>query len=78
MVPAIDETIYEFPLHEWHDVAGSKLRPLDMVKAFFGLVAIRWSYGRSVRPKDRRQAGPIPGKPHAVIAPTSVSITGAR
>src|SRR5262249_36433683 len=46
--PRIEETVYEFPLHQWHDVAGSKVKPSDMVKAFFGLAAICWSYRRTV------------------------------
>jgi dolichyl-phosphate beta-glucosyltransferase len=43
-LPQVEDIIYEFPLHEWHDVAGSKVRPWDFVRAFFGLVRIYWHY----------------------------------
>ena len=76
--PRIDETIYEFPLHEWHDVAGSKVKPFDLVKAFFGLVAIRWSYGGMARPKGRPRPAPIPGRPHVVATPARASISATR
>jgi dolichyl-phosphate beta-glucosyltransferase len=76
--PRIEETVYEFPLHQWHDVAGSKVKPLDMVRAFFGLAAICWRYGRTVRPQDHLPVAPIPGRPHAVRVPTGASISGLR
>lgn len=37
-------SIYELPLDEWRDVAGSKLKSGDMVKAFFELARIAWNY----------------------------------
>jgi dolichyl-phosphate beta-glucosyltransferase len=43
-LPQVQDVIYEFPLHEWHDVAGSKVRPWDFVRAFFGLARIYWHY----------------------------------
>jgi dolichyl-phosphate beta-glucosyltransferase len=43
----VEEIIYEFPLYEWHDVAGSKVKASDFVKAFFGLAMIYWKYLRS-------------------------------
>jgi glycosyltransferase involved in cell wall biosynthesis len=45
-LPPVSDMIYEFPLQEWHDVAGSKVKPSDFVKAFFGLVMIYWKYIR--------------------------------
>ena len=42
--PQVEDILYEFPLHEWHDVAGSKVRPWDFVRAFFGLAMIYWHY----------------------------------
>jgi hypothetical protein len=38
--------IYEFPLQTWNDVAGSKVKPLDFFKSFFGLAGIYWKYLR--------------------------------
>lgn len=40
----VADIVYEFPLHEWHDVAGSKVRPWDFVRAFYGLAIIYWRY----------------------------------
>jgi dolichyl-phosphate beta-glucosyltransferase len=40
----IDKIIYEFPLNEWHDVAGSKVKARDFVKGFVGLALIYWHY----------------------------------
>jgi hypothetical protein len=40
----VEDLVYEFPLHEWHDVAGSKVKPWDFVRAFFGLALIYWHY----------------------------------
>ena len=34
---------HELPLREWEDVAGSKLKPGDFVKAVFDLVRIYWA-----------------------------------
>jgi glycosyltransferase involved in cell wall biosynthesis len=42
----VEEIVYEFPLQEWRDVAGSKVRPGDFLKAFFGLARISWTYLR--------------------------------
>jgi glycosyltransferase involved in cell wall biosynthesis len=36
--------IYEFPLDEWHDVPGSRLRPLDYLRAGIDLASIGWRY----------------------------------
>jgi dolichyl-phosphate beta-glucosyltransferase len=37
-------SIYEYPLREWVDVAGSKVRPKDFVRAFGELAAIWMKY----------------------------------
>ena len=36
--------IYEFPLHVWEDIAGSKLKPTDFLKAFRDVLRIRRRY----------------------------------
>ena len=41
-LPSADQTIYEKPLESWHDVAGSKLKSFDFVRAAFELAAIYW------------------------------------
>lgn len=40
----ISRAVYEQPLRQWHDVAGSKVRPRDFFKAFFELARIRRRY----------------------------------
>ena len=42
----IEDIVYEFPLHQWCDVAGSKVKLADFIKAFFGLSLIYWKYIR--------------------------------
>eukprot|EP00308_Calcidiscus_leptoporus_P001157 CAMPEP_0119359712 /NCGR_PEP_ID=MMETSP1334-20130426/7528_1 /TAXON_ID=127549 /ORGANISM="Calcidiscus leptoporus, Strain RCC1130" /LENGTH=309 /DNA_ID=CAMNT_0007374431 /DNA_START=41 /DNA_END=971 /DNA_ORIENTATION=- len=40
----LEEVVYEFPLHRWIDVAGSKLKTFDILRMAFGLVRIRAVY----------------------------------
>jgi hypothetical protein len=40
----VQGAIYEFPLPEWTDVAGSKVGSLDFIKAFGELVTIYRTY----------------------------------
>ncbi len=43
-LPPVSELVAEFPLHQWHDVAGSKVRMLDFPRAFLELARIRRAY----------------------------------
>ncbi|HMB03697.1 MAG TPA: glycosyltransferase [Isosphaeraceae bacterium] len=76
--PKIDEVVYEFPLHEWHDVAGSKVRPGDFARAFYELAAISWRYGRLAGPSNEPCASPIPGRSHAGRIPAQAPFPSAR
>jgi dolichyl-phosphate beta-glucosyltransferase len=49
-LPPVEDIIYEFPLDEWHDVAGSKVRARDFAKAFVGLAMIYGYYLRLPAP----------------------------
>jgi dolichyl-phosphate beta-glucosyltransferase len=40
------DRIYELPLQTWHDVAGSKVKPVDFFRSFFDLARIYWQYLR--------------------------------
>lgn len=42
--PVPEEAIHELPLYEWTDVAGSKTRPRDFVRAARDLARIWWRY----------------------------------
>jgi dolichyl-phosphate beta-glucosyltransferase len=41
-----EDAIFEFPLHEWHDVPGSKVKPKDFAAAFVELWTIWRRYLR--------------------------------
>jgi len=43
------DRIYELPLNQWRDVAGSKVRPTDFVRGFVELLRIFHKYGHGGR-----------------------------
>jgi dolichyl-phosphate beta-glucosyltransferase len=47
--PALaSKRIYEFPLHSWKDVAGSKIKPADFLIALRDVIRIYWKYMRAI------------------------------
>jgi hypothetical protein len=42
----LEHAIYEYPLEEWMDIAGSKLRATDFFTAFVDVIRIKWHYLR--------------------------------
>jgi len=42
--PRCEAVIYEFPLEQWYDVAGSKLSFSSKLQALYGLASIWWEY----------------------------------
>jgi len=42
----LEQAIYEFPLDQWRDVAGSKVKASDFFKSLFELLHIYWAYLR--------------------------------
>lgn len=53
----LENTVYELPLNRWRDVAGSKVKPHDFLKAFFELCSIYWNY---LRPSLKKPFATIP------------------
>jgi dolichyl-phosphate beta-glucosyltransferase len=41
---SIGRRVHEFPLNEWRDIVGSKVKAQDFAKAFVGLFHIYWHY----------------------------------
>jgi dolichyl-phosphate beta-glucosyltransferase len=55
-LPQAEAVVYEWPLPEWHDVAGSKVKPWDFVKGLCGLARIYWRYLRPWAPMQGPRA----------------------
>ncbi len=58
--PPLTETVYELPLVEWRDIAGSKVRPRDFVRALVEIALIYKTYLR--RSSSDRAAFPRPAR----------------
>jgi glycosyltransferase involved in cell wall biosynthesis len=43
-MPLVERSIYEYPLHQWRDIDGSRLRPRDFFRAFFDVLLIWRKY----------------------------------
>lgn len=56
---APETAIYEWPLDQWRDVAGSKVRARDFVTAFVELARIYWSYRSPAPAPDFKDAQPL-------------------
>lgn len=67
---AARQAIYELPLEEWREVAGSKLRPRHFLLAIADLAMIYREYFLSSRWKDRFTQSALPSHP-AIPAPKS-------
>ena len=42
--PRVEESIFEFPLHRWEDVGGSKVKFGDIAKMAWGLLQVKRRY----------------------------------
>lgn len=56
------DSIYEYPLEEWCDIAGSHLRPVDFLVAAFDLAIIYWSYRQRRTWSRRPQRSTVAGR----------------
>jgi hypothetical protein len=70
----VHQIVYEFPLQEWRDVAGSKVKPHDFVRALAELAVISWRYRRSPWPLASSASG---GSTRSSV-PTSEPLAVAR
>lgn len=59
--PPVEDSIYEFPLHRWEDVHGSKVKGSDIAKMAWGLLQIKRRYFWGQWPKDGRGDGDSDG-----------------
>jgi dolichyl-phosphate beta-glucosyltransferase len=69
--PQAGSVLFEFPLHRWHDVAGSKLRVIDFLRAPLELLTIYRLYLADIR-ADVRTTSSHAG-PHFSMKPVAHS-----
>mgnify|MGYP002634509394 CR=1 FL=1 len=56
-----NKLVYEFPLDEWYEIGGSKLKPTDFVVAFREVVKLAWAYrGTNQRWLQLEPSNPVP------------------
>jgi dolichyl-phosphate beta-glucosyltransferase len=60
--PRLRDSIYEFPLDAWRDVAGSAVKSGDFLRATVELARIYWTYLRPGAPRPPA-ARPLPNAP---------------
>jgi dolichyl-phosphate beta-glucosyltransferase len=60
-LPDVKTAIYEMPLPTWHDVAGTRIRVRDFLRAPLDILRIWWAYGRDSKRRflgeERRLGG---------------------
>jgi dolichyl-phosphate beta-glucosyltransferase len=64
--PSLSQCVYEFPLDDWTEVAGSKLKATDFLKAPAELATIYWRYLGPVR----SVSAPVVEMPRVVLSMT--------
>jgi hypothetical protein len=64
----IEDVVYEFPLLEWEDVAGSRLKSHDFLIALADLTAIYWQYMRRTLRADSAPPVVVPRPVHREAA----------
>ncbi len=56
--PDAAQLVYELPLQQWHDVAGSKVKPADFPRALWELLRLRRQYLVAPAPRSELPAAP--------------------
>jgi hypothetical protein len=65
--PRADRALFEFPLHRWRDVHGSKVKPIAFLRAPLELLAIYFRYRTGVRADG--PTIPAHTRPHFPMSP---------
>lgn len=55
-----NQMVYEFPLDEWYEIGGSKLKPTDFLVAFREVAKLAWTYrGKQQQWLEREPSTPV-------------------
>ena len=73
-LPDVKTAIYEMPLPTWHDVAGTRIRVRDFLRAPLDILRIWWAYGPVA--SFMKDLPTLWGKKIGIAVPHSIS-TGA-